>query len=104
MTEVFLSVCQASSFLLLKTISVLSILKVNVESRLRLISFPLLSAGLLLFSPTASSRIHNVGRVSDFKFRGSLGAEAPPAPVYPVSFLSLLTFPYSVSQWRSRSI
>lgn len=34
MTEVFLSVCQASSFLLLKTISVLSILKVNVESRL----------------------------------------------------------------------
>lgn len=46
MTEVFLSVSQASSLLLLKTISVLSILKVNVESRLRLISFPILSARL----------------------------------------------------------
>lgn len=82
MTEVLLSVCQASSLLLLKRTSVLSILKVNVESRLRLISFPVLSARLLLLSPTASSRIHDVGRVSDFKLRGSPGAEAPPVPAY----------------------
>lgn len=82
MTEVLLFVCQASSLLLLKRTSVLGILKVGVESRLRLISFPVLSARLPLLSATASSRIHDVGRVSDFQLRGSPEAEAPPVPAY----------------------